>query len=502
MNVSISQSRQAYQDLAAVWSRASRLGHLQAIVSWDQAANMPAGGNEARATAMAEMSVLLHEMLTAPELAEKHQVAEAGDLNAQERANLQEMKRYWTSLTAVDPDLVRQLQLATRRCEHAWRTQRPANDWQAFLPNLEEVVRLSRLKAIALADKLGLSPYEALMSDYEPGLTTETVDRVFGDLRTWLPELIARVQAQQASESVVYPEGPFPVAQQKQLCETIMAKLGFDFQHGRLDVSAHPFCGGVPQDVRITTRFNEKEFLTSLYGTIHETGHARYEQGRPGDWIEQPVSSARSMAIHESQSLFFEMQLGCHPGFLGQIAPLLKAQFGDQAAFEPANLAKLLTRVKPGLIRVDADEVTYPAHVLLRYDIERRLIEGSIEARDIPALWDEGMQELLGLDTRGNYKDGPMQDVHWPMGLIGYFPCYTLGAMYAAQWFYAMRQAMPDLDQMIAAGQFQPIFDWLSQHVWRQASFWPTDQLVKLASGSELNPAYFKNHLHRRYLGA
>ena len=191
----------------------------------------------------------------------------------------------------------------------------------------------------------------------------------------------------------------------------------------------------------------------------------------------------------------------CHPGFLNQIAPLLKAQFGDQAAFEPANLATLLTRVKPGYIRVEADEVTYPAHVLLRYDIERQLIEGQVEAKDIPALWDEGMKHLLGLDTQGNYMDGPMQDVHWPMGLIGYFPCYTLGAMYAAQWFHAMRASIPDLDRLIARGELQPVFDWLGQQVWQQASFWPTDTLVEKASGSALNPVYFKNHLHRRYLG-
>lgn len=502
MTVSNTLARSAYDQLASLWSRTNRLSHLQSIASWDQAANMPSGGNEARAAAMAEMAVLLHEMATAPELVQRYDLAEDADLNPQERANLNEMRRHWIASTAVDPGLVHELGLARTRCEHAWRAQRSANDWNSFLPNLQEVVRLSRLKARALSDKLGVSPYEALMDGYEPGLSTQTVDRLFDDLRTWLPGLITRVADQQAGETVSHPTGPFPVAQQRQLCETIMKRLGFDFQHGRLDISTHPFCGGVAEDVRITTRFNEQEFLTSLYGTIHETGHARYEQGRPREWLDQPVSRARSMAIHESQSLFFEMQLGCHPGFLSQIAPLLKSQFGDQAAFEPNNLAKLLTRVRPGLIRVDADEVTYPAHILLRYDIERKLIEGSIEARDIPTLWDEAMMKLLGLDTRGNFKDGPMQDIHWPMGLFGYFPCYTLGAMYAAQWFQAMRTTLPDLDQLIESGQFQPVFDWLSSRVWQQASFWPTDTLVEKASGSDLNPDHFKSHLLRRYLNA
>jgi carboxypeptidase Taq len=207
------------------------------------------------------------------------------------------------------------------------------------------------------------------------------------------------------------------------------------------------------------------------------------------------------MALHESQSLSFEMQLGSHPGFVQQLAPLVVQAFGDQPAFEPANLHRLMTRVKPGFIRVDADEVTYPAHIILRYEIERPLIEGEIQIDDVPALWDTKMQELLGIDTRGNYKDGPMQDVHWPEALFGYFPCYSLGAMYAAQWFAAMRRAMPDLDARIAAGELTAVFGWLRENIWSQASRWTTDELAVRASGEPLNPAHFKAHLEARYLG-
>jgi carboxypeptidase Taq len=280
-----------------------------------------------------------------------------------------------------------------------------------------------------------------------------------------------------------------------------MKRLGFDFEAGRLDVSTHPFCGGVPEDVRMTTRFREDEFLGSLMGTIHETGHGRYEQNLPREWLGQPVAHARSMAIHESQSLSFEMQLGCHPGFVARLAPLVAQAFGDQPAFEPVNLARLMTRVKPGFIRVDADEVTYPAHVILRYEIERPLIEGEIEAEDVPALWDAKMMELLGVDTRGNFKDGPMQDVHWPEALFGYFPCYSLGAMYAAQWFAAMRRATPDLDARIAAGDLDVVFGWLRESIWTQASLWTTDELARRATGETLNPAHFRAHLEARYLG-
>jgi len=257
----------------------------------------------------------------------------------------------------------------------------------------------------------------------------------------------------------------------------------------------------VPEDVRLTTRFSTDEFLSALMGTVHETGHARYEQNLPREWLGQPIALARSMAIHESRSLAFEMQLGGHPGFAGLLAPLLRETFGDQPAFAPAALHRRLTRVQRGLIRVDADEVTYPAHVILRYEIERPLIEGEIEPEDIPALWDAKMQELLGVDTRGNFKDGPMQDVHWPEGLFGYFPCYTLGAMYAAQWFAAIRRGLPDLDDRIAAGDLAPVFDWLQAHVWSQGSRWTTEELTRRASGEALDPAHLRAHLTRRYLG-
>jgi carboxypeptidase Taq len=284
------------------------------------------------------------------------------------------------------------------------------------------------------------------------------------------------------------------------LCERIARLLGFDFEAGRLDVSTHPFTGGVPEDVRLTTRYREDDFQQSLMGTIHETGHGCYEQNRPRAWLGQPVSQARSMAIHESQSLAFEMQLGRGHGFAHLLAPLLAEAFGPQPAFEPTNLHRLSTRVRAGLIRVDADELTYPAHVILRYDIERALIEGDIEAADIPALWDEKMMALLALDTRGNFRDGPLQDVHWPSGTFGYFPCYTLGAMYAAQWAELIRAANPDIDARIARGDLAPVFDWLRENIWHQASRWTTAELAIRASGEALNPAHFRAHLERRYL--
>lgn len=491
----------SYDQLTGTWTRMHHFGHLQSLAGWDRAANMPPKGNEARAAALAEMAALLHRMITDPALPAQMASAEAEPLDDLQRANLREMRRAWRASNALPESLVQRQQIATSRCEHAWRSQRPANDWAGFLPNLKEVLALAREEAELLSQQLGVSRYEAMMDRFEPGMTTAQVDRVFGEVRQWLPGMIRDVREKQAREPVVEPQGPFPVAVQRALCEQVMRLLGFDFEAGRLDVSTHPFCGGVPEDVRMTTRFRDDEFLSSLMGTVHETGHGRYEQNLPRQLLGQPVANARSMALHESQSLSFEMQLGSHPGFVQRLAPLVRQAFGEQPAFEAGNLHKLLTRVKPGFIRVDADEVTYPAHIILRYEIERPLIDGEIEAEDIPALWDAKMMELLGVDTRGNFKDGPMQDVHWPEALFGYFPCYSLGAMYAAQWFAAMRRAMPDLDQRIAAGELTAVFDWLRDNIWTQASRWTTDELARRASGEALNPAHFRAHLQQRYLG-
>jgi carboxypeptidase Taq len=489
----------AYEQLSAAFLRMYRFEHLQAITMWDHATYMPPGGNDARSAAMGELAAHVHRLRTAPELAPLLASAAKESLDDISRANLREMQRIYRHSTALPDELVHEATMAGARCEHAWRKQRPANDWAGFAVSLKDVVRLTRQQAALLSDKLGLSKYDALMDRFEPGMRSAEVDRVFGAVKTWLPDLIRRVRDKQAKEKVIEAKGPFPIAAQRALCERVMKLLQFDFDGGRLDVSTHPFSGGVPEDVRLTTRYSETEFDKSLMGTIHETGHGRYEQNRPRAWLGQPVSEARSMAIHESQSLSFEMQLGRSRAFMQLLAPLLREYLGAQPAFEPDNLFALYTRVRPDFVRVDADEVTYPAHVILRYEIERSLIEGEIEVDDIPRLWDEKMMALLGVDTRGNYKDGPMQDIHWTDGAYGYFPCYTLGAMYAAQWFATIRKSR-DIDTEIARGELGGVFGWLHANIWDNASRYETDELCRRASGGPLEPAHFKAHLEARYL--
>lgn len=490
----------AYENLTRTFTRLSRFGHLSAIAGWDMFTMMPPGGSQARGAALAELSVLQHEILTGKQVSQWLDEAEQASLNDVEQANLFEMRRAWQQAALLPASLVEAKSVAGSRCEHAWRQQRPANDWQGFAQNLKEVVALSREEAEIRAQANGCSRYDALLDIFEPGMTSASLDKTFGDLKQWLPSLLQRIVDKQAASPVTTPVGPFAIESQKRLGLAIMKQFDFDFSAGRLDVSAHPFCGGVPEDVRITTRYNENEFISAMMGVIHETGHARYEQNLPKQWAGQPVAHARSTAIHESQSLFFEMQLGRSAEFLTLLLPQVKQLLGDDPALEVSNFIALNQRVRPGLIRVDADEVSYPAHVILRYEIERSLIEGDIEVEDIPTLWQEKMQAMLGLDTTGNYRDGCMQDIHWTDGSFGYFPTYTLGAMYAAQLFGALKNALPEVGELVREGNLQPVFDWLRQNIWQHGSRFTTRQLIENATGEDLNPQWFRQHLENRYL--
>ncbi|NVB76871.1 MAG: carboxypeptidase M32 [Kofleriaceae bacterium] len=490
----------AYATLVASFTKLYRYQHLASMVAWDQAAMMPSKGNDARGAAMAELAVLLHETLTAPHLAAAFEAAKTEAADPMEAASVREMTRQWRTANLLPASLVEAKSLAGTRCEHAWRTQRKANDWKGFLDNWRPVVECARQEATLLAEATGLSRYDALVDRFEPGMTSSVIEPMFADLKRWLPPLIQEVVAKQKSEEVVTPKGPFAIEAQRALGLEIMGLLGFDFDAGRLDVSTHPFCGGVAEDVRITTRYSDGDFVQAMMGVVHETGHARYEQRLPREWVHLPLGQARSMGIHESQSLSFEMQLGRSRPFLTLIAPLVRKHLGDQPAFEVENLARIYTRVRPGLIRTESDELTYPMHVILRFEIERALIEGEIQPEDVPGLWDEKMAAYLGADTRGNYRDGCLQDIHWTDGSFGYFPSYTLGAMYAAQYFATIRAQMPDLDTRIAAGELAPIFSWLEEKIWSQGSRWSTPELVERATGAPLSASHFERHLRSRYL--
>ena len=493
----------SYQLLEQRFQQLHHLQHLQAICGWDQATMMPDGGNQARGAALAELALLQHQKLTAPEMPDWLNAAENEELSDGQQANLNEMRRRWQNAALLPDDLVRARTLAGSRCEHAWREQRKNNDWKGFEPNLKEVVDLTREAAQIRATALDLSPYDSLIDLYEPGMTSNHLLRIFTELKSWLPQIIRQAGERQSQYNPIKPEGTFPIVRQKSLGLHAMKLLGFDFNHGRLDISAHPFCGGVPEDVRITTRYNEKDFMPSLMGVIHETGHARYEQGLPAKWRGQPAGEARSMGIHESQSLFFEMQLARHPAFLRKMAPLIKQHFGEQPALEAENLIQLYSRIEPGFIRVDADELTYPAHIIMRFEIEQALIEDKIQVRDLPEVWNTKMQQYLGLSTKGNDAMGCMQDIHWTDGSFGYFPSYTLGAIYAAQFAGAIERDIGDIGELIAADDgLGQIFGWLKTNVWEKASLFSTEELIQQATGDSLNTQWFRRYLEQRYTKA
>jgi carboxypeptidase Taq len=492
-----------YKLLEGRFHRLAALNEAAGMLHWDMAAMMPPGGAETRAEQLAQLRLVCHEILADPAMAGLLGEAESRreELDPWAASNLHEMRRQWIHATALEPRLVEALSRASSRCEGIWREARPASDFAKVAPALGELLALVREAAAAKAARLGGGLYEALLDEYEPGGKTASIDAVFDDLAGFLPELRAKaLEAQTRRPAPLAAKGPFPTARQKALGERLMATVGFDFDHGRLDTSLHPFCGGTPDDVRITTRYDESDFASALMGVLHETGHALYERGLPQPWRYQPVGQARGMGIHESQSLLMEMQACRSKPFLAHLAPLLAEAFGhDDPAFTAANLLALYWRVKPGFIRVDADEVTYPSHVILRYRLERALIEGRMEIADLPAAWNEGMESLLGIRPPSD-REGCLQDIHWYDGAFGYFPTYTLGAMTAAQLFDAAGRADPEIPARLGHGDFKPLLGWLRTHVHGLASSLPASEILTRATGRPLDAGVFKRHLERRYL--
>ena len=491
----------AYQDLSGRFHRIGVIEDALGILHWDQATLMPEGSAPARAEQIATLSVLRHELLTEPEISDLLDAGDGGKGDDWRRANLREMRRNYLHATAVPADLVEARSRADAACELAWRSARADNDYASLLPSLEEVLRLAREVAAAKSAKLGLSPYDALLDGYEPGARSAAIDDVFADLAAFLPGFLQQVlEVQRSRPEPLMPEGPFPVETQRALGRQLMRAIGFDFERGRLDVSHHPFCGGSTGDIRITTRYDEADFTSSLMGVLHETGHAMYEAGLPEAWRYQPVGSALGMAIHESQSLLIEMQVCRSRPFLAYAGPLMQKAFdGSGPAWQLENLYRLYTRVEPGFIRVDADEVTYPAHIILRYRLERALIAGDLALADLPAAWNDGMKELLGIVPPDD-RLGCLQDIHWPSGEFGYFPTYTMGAIAAAQIYAAARRANPDLEESISRGDFAPLMGWLRENVHSQGSRLVADDLLTAATGEPLNPKVFEQHLRERYL--
>ena len=389
-------------------------------------------------------------------------------------------------------------------CETVWRKARPANDFAAVLPVLEECCGCSARLRRPRPSGSARAPTKPCSTNTSPAASVAAIDRLFGEIADFLPGLIEAALARQAAQPPpLQPPGPFPIAAQRRAAVRLMERIGFDFAHGRLDVSAHPFCGGTPDDVRITTRYDESDFTKALMGVLHETGHALYKRSLPAQWRLQPVGAARGMAIHESQSLLLEMQ-ACRSRGLHSSSPRRSCASvfgGDGPGWEAEALHRRQIRVSRSLIRVEADEVTYPAHVILRYRLEQAMIAGDLTPSDLPGAWAEGLRALLGV-APDNDRDGCLQDIHWYDGAWGYFPTYTLGALIAAQLFEAAREHDPGSD----AGDRRRAISRRSSpgcasKVHGQASLLSTAELVERATGRPLGTASFERHLRDRYLG-
>lgn len=493
----------SYLKLQEKYREIGDLEHALAILDWDEAVMMSSGGGAIRANSLATLSAHVHRIKSDPDNAALLDEA-SGDnsLNEWQRANLEQMQREWVIARAVPEDLIVALSKASSSCEQNWRSLRAENDWKAIEPLLREVLKLTREKADHLSEAQGISAYDALIDLYQPGLGQASIDPVFEDLADFLPGFIEKVMGGQVAP-LAMPE-KISEEKQKNLALTLMQKIGFAFENGRLDTSHHPFCGGVPDDTRITTRYNEDNFLDSLMAVLHETGHALYEQGLPEPWRGQPVGAALGMAMHESQSLLMEMQVCRGKEFIHFAAPHIRKELAggdlESAAFSAENLHAHSIRVSRGLIRVEADELTYPLHVILRYELEKQLLSGTLEVSDLPEAWDAKMRGYLGLSTLGNDKDGCMQDVHWYAGLVGYFPTYSLGAITAAQIFASAVKDNMDILPGIGRGDFKPLLGWLRQNVHGKGRLLSADQLLNDITGSSLSTRAFKQHIQNRYV--
>jgi len=493
----------AYERLHQRFERMATIHEASAMLGWDASAMMPPGGGQARGDQLAVLASLAHGLLIEPAVADD--LLEAEDdkqqLGLWQATNLKLMRQAHIRAVALPADLVEAQARANSACEKIWRQARQTSDFALVRPALQEVVRLVRLQAQALGEALSLTPHDALMDGFQPGIYGADVKPVFDRYKIYLKDALPQAEALQARRPApVMPQGPFPVALQETLCRNLSQRAGLEADHSRLDRSTHPFCGGIPTDVRITTRYDESNFAKSLLGVMHETGHALYERGLPADFARQPIGYAAGMAAHESQSLIVEMQACRSDAYLGWLGQELHATFnGNAAPYQADNLGRLWRRIERGFIRVDADEMTYPAHVIMRFELEQALIAGDLQVADLPSAWNEALHALLGI-TPPDDAHGVLQDIHWYDGLFGYFPSYTLGAMAAAQLMKAARHRVGGLDTALSQGDFGPLLGWLRQNIHSQGSLLGFNDLMREATGKPLDPADFEAHLNARYL--
>ena len=476
------------------------LSQAAAVLSWDENTYMPAGAAEARGQQMATLEMLAHERLTDPALGELVEGLEAAGLpeDSVEAAMVRQTRRSVDQATKLPSELVEALTKHAAKARSVWARARQEQDFAAFAPELERMVELKRQQA----DALGYEehPYDALHDLYEPGSTAARVKAVFDPLREETTSLVRAIResGRQLDDGPVHQ--PFGEAEQERFALDAVTAFGYDLEHGRLDRTVHPFATSFSKyDVRITTRYQGHFLNPALFGAMHEAGHALYEQGVADAYYRTPLAGTASLGVHESQSRLWENLVGRSRGYWQGAYAGLQRTFPDQLGNVPLDaFYSAINKVEPSFIRVEADEVTYNLHIMLRFELELGLISGELAVRDLPQAWNAFMGDALGI-TPPNDALGVLQDVHWSIGLFGYFPTYALGNLISVQLFDAAVRAHPDIPGEIRAGRFATLLGWLRENVHQHGSRYLPDELLRRASGSDLDAAPYLAYLRRKY---
>ncbi len=495
---------EAYRELMIHLREAATLASVAELLGWDQETTMPAAASGFRAEELALISRLTHQRATSPRLGELLGRCESeptiqDDLEA--AANLREIRRDYDRASRLPEDLVAEISETNSRGMEAWKQARSANDFNYFLPWLEKQIRLNRRKAECVGFPPDGNRYDALLEDFEPGTTGASIEEIFRPLRQELTPLIEAVAVSRYRPDTTVHRMKLPLERQIEFNRRLLGGVGFDLEAGRLDVSAHPFSSGIaPGDTRITTRYREDHILDALGSTLHEAGHALYEQGLPKlEHHGQPLAEPISLGIHESQSRLWENQVGRSRAFWVWALPEAHRVFGTafdgltgDSLYEASNI------VEPNLIRVDSDEATYNLHIMLRFDLERAMVLGDLAAKDLPGAWNERIQKDLGLVVPDDSR-GCLQDVHWSMGAFGYFPSYTMGNLYGAQFWDSANAAIPDLEEQIAEGRFEILLRWLRKNIHGHGRRFPAAELCRRVTGKPLSHQPLMRYLDTKF---
>lgn len=495
------KASEAYSRLCEHSRQVSYLGSAIALLHWDQRTNIPPKGHAHRVGQLTTLARMHHRMITDPMIGELLSCAEESEFTREavsvEAVNLRGWRRGYDRAVRISEQLAVELARASAEGQAAWEVARPKDDWLMFRPYLEKIVALKREQAEALGYER--EPYDALLDGYEENETASDLEPIFEKLAVGLTSLLERIKIASDVRVVHEIKGPFDLAEQEAFARHVAHRIGYDMEAGRLDVSAHPFTTGIgPGDVRITTRYREDSFTAAFFGVIHEVGHAMYHQGLPAEHWGTPFCRPVSLGINESQSRMWENLVARSRAFWVYFYPDLQARFASVAQVSLDVFYGAINKVSPSLIRTEADEVTYNLHVLLRFELEVMLTRGELEAEDLPEAWNMKMQKYIGLVPPSN-KNGVMQDVHWPSGSIGYFPTYTLGNLYAAQFFLRAEQDLGNIDSLMEAGDFGAILGWFRRKIHSQGSRYMARDLVKVVTGDDLNPQYLLDYLWRKY---